>query len=394
MTLPNIPPLILIVAETTHGQFGGAEHNTLNFANALAKRGLRTSIVEIGKEVLSRHSDAGELSFIKIQTDHFEDVGYFQWRQLIKQTKPSVIIRSKTWVGCINWKLDLATLGSGASYLSWEHHPSATNSLKSSVLFKPGNFLLKVKVKLKAWLRNKLHMKTAKRILAVSKAVGEALATHHPETAKKIDVIYPGVDFNFFKKSNSARKKLRHDWNIPETAFVIGSLGRLVAHKRNDFTLSIFAELLKHHPNIWCVIAGKGPELEHLQALSHNLGIAHRLVFPGWQDHAPDTWSAIDLFLMPSIDEGLGMALIEAVACGCFVLGTETQGMMEILDGPLINNRVEANDLNSWVKKASDIIQSSEKQAQHLQAFNYLQDKFDANKQSDLMIDWMKKHQH
>jgi glycosyltransferase involved in cell wall biosynthesis len=383
---------ILIILDTTHGQLGGTELNTLNFAKALQKRGLCPLIVEVGAAILAKSTDSKGLSFINIQKDHFEDVGYSQWLRLIKTVKPSVIVRSKTWIGCINWKLDLACLNSTATCLSWEHHPSTANSLKSSVLFEKGKRLLKMKIKLKAWLRNTLHMKSAHRILAVSVAVREALIENFPKTTAKLDVIYPGIDFDFFSRSSEARKRLRANWNIPESAFVLGSLGRLVPHKRNDFTLKVFAELVKFHPDIWCVIAGRGPDLQNLQVISETLGIENRVVFPGWQEHAPDTWSAIDLFLMPSIDEGLGMTLIESVACGCLVLGTETRGMDEILDGPLIETRVAANDLDSWVTKASKIIQSSERLSLHLDALNYLRGKFDAQRQFDLMVDWVKNY--
>jgi glycosyltransferase involved in cell wall biosynthesis len=393
MVLPTTTqPPILIIAETTHGQLGGTELNTLNFAKVLIKRGLQPLIVEVGKEVLCKYSGAGQLSFINIQANHFENVSYSQWCKLIKQTKPSVILRSKTWIGCINWKLDLATIGSGATYLSWEHHPSTENSLKSSVLFKSGNHLLKTKIKLKAWFRIQLHMKTVKRILAVSHAVSEPLIENQPELSRKLDIIYPGVDFNSFRRSNESRQRLRRCWNIPESAFVIGSLGRLVPHKRNDFTITIFAELLKTHPNVWCVIAGKGPDLERLQVISQQLGIQHRIVFPGWQQNASDAWSTIDLFLIPSIDEGLGMTLIESVASGCMILGAKAGGMKEILDGPLIHNRVPATDLNAWIQKASEIITASDINIQHQLAFNYLYQKFNADTQFNLMVDWLKKN--
>lgn len=376
---------VLLVLDTTHGQIGGTEQNTLRFAQALLKRGYHPIVAEIGKAILAKSEDSKNLELRNIATPYFDTVSLSQWRHLIKETKPGIIIRSKTWFLSINRRLDVAALLSKATYFGWEHHP-ALSPMNST----------RLKARIKNFARMHLHINAVKRSVAVSHAVRDPLINFYPVAPSKIDVIYPGVNFEFFTKLDTARKELRTDWGIPESAFVVGSLGRLVPHKGNDFTLRVVAELIKQNPalDIWCVIAGKGSDLSRLQELAESLGISEKVRFPGWQENAAKTWNAFDLFLMPSTDEGLGMTLIEAAACGCIPLAASVGGMKEILNGPFEKYCLPSSDLDAWVKMSTTIATSSPSERAEQQALIYasLKERFDAARQWNLMVDWVKTH--
>ncbi|GGY82200.1 hypothetical protein GCM10011613_28680 [Cellvibrio zantedeschiae] len=376
---------VLLILDTTHGQIGGTEQNTVRFAQTLLKRGYHPIIVEVGKAILGKSEDAKGLQLYNIVTSYFDSVSIKEWRDLVKKTRPAIIIRSKTWFGCANWRLDLVALLSRATYLGWEHHPAIAPVKATSV-----------KAKIKVFIRTHLHIRSVKKSIAVSHAVREPLISFYPIAPAQIDVIYPGVDFNFFTRLDNARKELRTSWGIPESSFVVGSLGRLVAHKGNDFTLRIVAELINRKPelDIWCVIAGKGSDLARLQKLADSLGISERVRFPGWQESAPKTWNAFDLFLMPSADEGLGMTLIEAVACGCLPLGAAIGGMREILNSPFEHYSLPATDLNAWIEMSSAIATDlpAQRAEKHALIYSNLRERFDASRQWNLMVDWMEKH--
>lgn len=374
---------ILLILDTTHGQIGGTEQNTLRFAQALLRRGYYPIAVEVGATILAKSDDANGLDLYNVPATHFDNVAIKEWRLLLQQTNPQVIIRSKTWVGCVNWKLDIVAFLSSAQYLGWEHHPAT----------RLDNNKIKIKTKVKTFIRKWLHARAVKRSVAVSNAVRDPLIEFFPVPASKIDLIYPGVDFTIFKSIEGARKELRAVWDISESAFVIGSLGRLVAHKGNDFTLQVMAELLKRNPtlDVWCVLAGRGPDLSRLQKLAEDLGIAERVRFPGWQENAPKTWNALDLFLMPSSDEGLGMTLIEAAACGCLSLGAAIGGMKEILSGPLAVYGLPPLDTDAWATMVAKIITQTPTQQKHEREVVYkdLRERFDALGQWNLMVDWV-----
>ena len=392
MSNPITNKCILLIVDTTHGQIGGTEQNTLRFAQSLLKRGYAPIMIEVGLPLLAKSTDSTGLQLIHISANSFGDVGWKTWRKLLDNLQPGVVVRSKTWVGCINSKLDAAMAVSKITYLSWEHHPSLPNHairLKNEKLhaFHPRN----IKRQLKRTVRLQLHMKSAKQTVAVSRAVREPLIEHYPVSAKKVGIIYPGVDFDFFQHSSEARKQLRQQWNIPQSAFVIGSLGRLAPHKGNDFTLEIMAKLLEQNSelNIWCVIAGNGDDLLRLQELAEKLNIAERVRFPGWQEDAPKAWSTIDVFLMPSSDEGLGMTLIEATASGCIPIAAKVGGMQEILCGQLDKSLCRPNDIEDWVKLTSSLICPSERSKQHQVIYQNLRKRFDAGTQWNRMVDWV-----
>lgn len=381
---------VLLVLDTSHGQMGGTEQNTLHFAQALAGRGYESILLEVGQAILHKSPASLGLTLLNIPTEHFSDIGMSQWRDIIKKTQPIVVMRSKTWIGCINWRLDLVVSISKIPYLSWEHHPAALvrKGLSDKALRNP--------LQLKRYIRNQLHLKAVRHSVAVSNAVKDPLVQGFSVPESKVDVIYPGVDFDRFSYDDSARKEIRADWNIPETAFVIGSIGRLVAHKGNDFTLNIMAALRKQDQNtdVWCVIAGKGPDLARLQTLADTLGISDRVRFPGWQKSASRSFSALDVFLMPSADEGLGMTLIEAVACGCLPVGAAIGGMTEILCGPLKRYSLPPADICVWVQAISEllVLPPPERTDLHQQAYSHLRRRFDAKTQWQLMVDWQETH--
>lgn len=100
---------------------------------------------------------------------------------------------------------------------------------------------------------------------------------------------------------------------------------------------------------------------------------------------------AIDLFLMPSSDEGLGMTLIEAAACGCIPIASRVGGMQEILCGQLDKYLCTPNDIREWVKTTSSLLPEAQRQEQQKIIYADLHKRFDANTQWGLMVDWLEK---
>lgn len=379
--------LIAIIMDTTSGLIGGTEQNTLSFAQCLRKRGYQPLLVEVGKPVLEASSLAHDMSVICISCPHFGHLPKATWRDFLKKYRPQLIIRSKNWSGSTNLHMDFLVTLAQVPYLSWEHHTA----------FDPRPYWKKtLKAQVRARLLSWFHMRSVKRTLAVSHAVRDPLVAFFPVSPTSVDVIYPGVDFNYFAHKSIARKNLRADWGVPDSAFVIGSLGRLVAHKGNDFTLQLAADLMHKIPNLnlWCVIAGKGPDLERLENLAAELGIKERVCFPGWQESAPNTWSALDLFIMPSADEGLGMTLIEAIACGCLSVGATTGGMKEILTGTLTEYGLASLDKNLWCEKILSIAQATpqERSIKQTAAYDDVKRRFSADTQWNAMVDWMERY--
>lgn len=386
---PPVP--ILLVLSTDHGQLGGTERNTVLLAQALGKQGFEPVIVQVGLPILAEYIDATGPTLRHVPARSFSDVSLQEWNALLEEYRPSIVIRSKCWVGCINWRLDIAVRRFGAVYLGWEHHLAVDPHYDVTGVAKHT-----FASRLRYALRIGLHARAVRRSVAVSTAVRDPLVRYYRFRSDRVDIIYPGVDFREFTFDPIARQELRNAWDIPQAGYVIGSLGRLVPHKGNDILLRLFAAIWRRNPtyDLWCAIAGRGPDLPRLQALASELGIGHRVRFPGWQLSAPRAWSAIDLFIMPSLEEGLGVTLIESIACGCLALSSALGGMQEVLFDSLEEYALPPGDHEAWLTAVQRVLAMSTQQRalRQQEAYRAVYKRFNADSQWTAMVDWVRLH--
>lgn len=132
---------------------------------------------------------------------------------------------------------------------------------------------------------------------------------------------------------------------VREPAIVVGTVGRLTPVKGIEYLLKAVA-LLGHErvvPPVQVVIIGGGPLRTSLQELVQSLGIEERVRFLGERHDVQRLLSLLDVFIMPSLHEGIPMALLEAMAAGCPVIATAVGGVPEVVrdgrDGMLVPPR-------------------------------------------------------
>lgn len=139
---------------------------------------------------------------------------------------------------------------------------------------------------------------------------------------KKVVIIHNAIDVNRLlfneNKRNLYRKKIGC-----EDDFLVGNIGRLHFQKNQSFLLDIFAEMLKMERKCSLVIIGRGEDEEMLRKKAHTLNISEKVHFVGIQEDIPGWLSAFDLFLFPSVFEGLSVVALEAQANGVPVLASE-----------------------------------------------------------------------
>ncbi|MFC8226258.1 glycosyltransferase [Streptomyces sp. NPDC057287] len=136
--------------------------------------------------------------------------------------------------------------------------------------------------------------------------------------AARIHTVPNGIDVAAFRFDAARRRSTRALLGLPEPAFVVGGVGRLVPGKRFDVLIRAVAAL----PGAWLVLAGDGPEKASLRALAARLGAAGRVRFlgecgaPGAAPGIPEVLSAVDTFVSASREESFGLAVVEALAAG------------------------------------------------------------------------------
>lgn len=128
--------------------------------------------------------------------------------------------------------------------------------------------------------------------------------------------LYCGVDLAPFADPIDSAA-VRAEFNIPKDALVIGNVGRLTPQKNHTFLLEIAAAVAKREPNMRVLLVGVGALRTKIEEQATRLGIADHVIFAGSRTDVPRLLrGAMDVFLFPSLFEGLGLALIEAQAAG------------------------------------------------------------------------------
>lgn len=165
------------------------------------------------------------------------------------------------------------------------------------------------------------------------------------------------IDLDKFKYDNKVRKAKRKELNINDDTFVVGHLGRFVAQKNHTFLIDIFNEINKQNRNSILLLAGQGPLMEEMIEKVNNLGLNESVRFLGQRNDASELYQAFDLFLLPSLYEGLPVVGVEAQASGnlCY-LSSDMTKETKVLDSTVFMS------LDSSAKEWADNIISSSKE--------------------------------
>ena len=155
--------------------------------------------------------------------------------------------------------------------------------------------------------------------------------------AKKICYV-PGIGvdtcrFNK-KKSDEAKKLFRQKYNIPREAKIILSVGELIERKNHGFVIEALAEL--ECDNVYYIICGKGPLEKELLQKAKRHGIEKKVLLIGFIDDVSEVYPVVDMFVFPSKQEGLSVALMEAMAAGLPCLASKIRGNTDLLDDDVL----------------------------------------------------------
>ena len=179
-------------------------------------------------------------------------------------------------------------------------------------------------------------------VVAVSAPLAEQLAQEVVAYPDRIYTITNGIDTDLFEPGPADRRLLA-ELGVLEGHPVVGSLGRFDPIKGYDVVLRAFAELRQTWPgdaDPFLVLAGEGPEAERLRELAMALGLADRVLFPGWRSDAQALYRSFDVFLLGSRSEGTSMSLLEAMSCGICPVITNVGGNAKVLGANLLHRLV------------------------------------------------------
>lgn len=151
---------------------------------------------------------------------------------------------------------------------------------------------------------------------ACSKLAGIALFGRKFTNSNKSLLVKNGIDCGSFEIDINARQVIRKEYGISDSTRLIGNIGRFSPTKNQQYLLYIIKALLDAGEDYKLMLVGNGPTYSQVLSLAKQLNIEKHVIFTGEKHNTPAYLSAFDVFVMPSIHEGLGITAIEAQANG------------------------------------------------------------------------------
>ena len=166
--------------------------------------------------------------------------------------------------------------------------------------------------------------------------------------ADRIFVAHSGIDPQRFARV--AGNHLVDEFNLKPAERVVINVAHLAGHKGQKYLVGAIPHVLAAIPNVRFFIIGKGELMSELQALSVSLGIGHALTFTGFRNDVGAFYKIADLFVMSSVQEGLGTAILDALALGIPVVAANAGGIPEVIKDGETGRLVEAANPQALAK--------------------------------------------
>lgn len=178
-------------------------------------------------------------------------------------------------------------------------------------------------------------------LIAVSSDIESKLRQNFPRT--EVICIRNGIVLNAWER-DSERIETRKAFGVPKDAFLIGSVGRLTPVKGLPHLIRAVQILTEQRLPVKCWFIGDGLMKEELSRLAEEVGVAKHVAMLGHRHDLHQLMRALDVFVLPSLHEGIPMALLEAMATGLPVIATRVGGIPEVIEDRVSGILIEPGD--------------------------------------------------
>jgi glycosyltransferase involved in cell wall biosynthesis len=374
---------------TITDEWGGAEGHAVELARTIGQRGHCVTIVCLNERTYRLYNERSS-RFVNlvalVMPKEWWRMNLFDWLRLF---------RGQTWNACLlvkgsfqvgGWALDFALRLLFANYVALEQLNAEPLPAKMSRRNRFVPSFWRYKIFFSGFLRSIFPRK----IVCVSDIGRRRLIKDFAFPERKLSTVHNGINTEQFRRTQSYRKNWRQRWQIPPSALVFGAIGRLSQRKGYENALAGFQALLKAVPDkeFRFVLVGEGPHEQFLRNIASQVVPTGHVIFSPFCDRPWEPLSAIDIFLMPSLNEGLPFALLEAMACGCCPIASAVGGIPEIISSSDLGWLIPPDARSFTVA----MIDAASRRVQELAAMSALAHKhvvknFHAAKQFELLAD-------
>ena len=195
------------------------------------------------------------------------------------------------------------------------------------------------------------------RTIAISEAVKDQLVRDFGVDEKKVALIHTGIEVDRFLSeiSQSEKQHLKLKWGLGKGP-VIGAIGRLSPVKGQDVLIRATKLIIQDFPDVKVLLVGDGPDERRLKDLSSNLAVDKYIIFTGSIDDTAKALSVVDIFVQPSLKEGLGLSLIEAMASGKPCIASRAGGIESLIEDGVTGVLVKSGDHHELARAIKNTI--------------------------------------
>ena len=271
---------------------------------------------------------------------------YIKLIKYLKEIKPT-IVHTRNWAGMDG--IIAAKMARVPIIIHGEHGFEITDLISQN--------------KKRKFIRKLVLSTIVDKIVTVSKNLKKRLINEIKIKPEKIIHIPNGVDTNKF---NIYRKEFtRKKFGFKKEDFIIGIVARLDPIKNHKTLISAFKEIVKNYPQTKLIIVGDGPLREELEEKSYQLGINNKVIFMGERNDVPEILKTFDIFVLPSLNEGMSNTILEAMATGIPVIASNVGGNPELVIDGETGFLFPTNDVESLVQKIKTYILYPELKQKH-----------------------------
>ena len=245
-------------------------------------------------------------------------------------------------------------IGSSASLVIKAAHSQGLFAIAHSHNTNPPLSILEIGFRLFSWPTRHL----ADWYLACSEQAGIDRFGKKVATGSRFSVLINGIDVNRYRFDAEARNRTRRELGVKDDVSLICHVGRFAPQKNHAFLLHVFNKLKRLDPSSTLLLIGRGPLEMKTKELASKLGLDGSVLFLGIREDVPELLMAADLFLFPSVYEGLGMAAVEAQAAGLPCLLSDSLPDLAVISPQAQKVPLALSD-SEWADKATDLLAAS-----------------------------------
>jgi glycosyltransferase involved in cell wall biosynthesis len=207
---------------------------------------------------------------------------------------------------------------------------------------------------------DRLFLYLPDRLVPVSETMAQQILVQPGMDPGRITAIRNAIPIDPYHAPGK-REACRQALEIPPDALVIGFLGRMDPVKRIDLLLQAHRQALLGFPNARLLLIGEGSRRSEWQGLCSQLGISDTVIWTGFRTDVAELLSAMDIYVQPSVNEGLSLSILEAMAAGKPVIATEVGGAREVITDQVTGRLVPPGSFEAIRDAIVDLLANAEK---------------------------------